>query len=88
MAKGAANNNREETDSILRVLLEAASELAATLDADGTYLELNSAAVAESLASGSGERPRTLATRIHRIRRPGNGWQGSGVASPRRGRLL
>src|SRR5208283_5747650 len=55
MAKGAANNNREDTDAIVRVMLEAASDYAATLDADGTYLELNSAAVAEALASGNGD---------------------------------
>src|SRR5271166_1463559 len=55
MAKGTGNNNQKETDAILRVMLEAASEHAAILDADGTYLELNSAAVAEALASGGAD---------------------------------
>ncbi|HXR36939.1 MAG TPA: PAS domain S-box protein, partial [Candidatus Binataceae bacterium] len=55
MAKGAANNNQEETDAILRMLLEAGSETAAILGADGTYLELNSATAAQVRAHAHGD---------------------------------
>jgi hypothetical protein len=43
MAEGAGNNNQKESDATLRVMPAAASETAAILIAEGTYLELNSA---------------------------------------------
>jgi PAS domain S-box-containing protein len=62
MTKGAVNgNHQEDTAAMLRAILEAASETAAILAPDGTFLEVNSAAAAIASADGNGDvRGRTL----------------------------
>jgi len=48
------HDHHQETEGMLRVLLEPASEIAAILAPDGTLLQVNSASAAMALVDGSG----------------------------------
>ncbi len=56
MAKEAMNNNhRQDTEAMLQAVLEAASESAAVLAPDGTFLRVNSSGTTMALVDGSGD---------------------------------
>ena len=86
MAKGAVNHNHhQESEAILQAVLEAASEIAAIVAIDGTFLQVSSAGAAMALVDGSGDLTgrklfEFIAPKIrHRPRRPG---RRCGEASP------
>lgn len=56
MAKGAVNHNHhQQSEAMLQAVLEAASEIAAIVAIDGTFLQVSSAGAAMALVDGNGD---------------------------------